>query len=351
MSTSVGNRTFLVVGASGKTGWAVARELRAAGQRVRALVRRKDSRSDALSKIGCEIAVADLQNRADMQNAIKGTHRAYWITPFDPLALDAATMFAELAKEQKLESIVGLSQWLASPNHPSLLTRHSFAIDNLFGSLDGMSYTCVNPGFFADNYLRLIGFAAQLGLLPSLTGDSRNAPPSNEDIARTAVVALLDPDRHSGKSYRPTGPELLSTSDMAAILSKVLDRRVQRFEMPFWLFLKAARMMGANPYEMSGVRHYIHDHRQGAFELNAPNDVVETLTKRRPESFETIALRYALKPEATRNASSTLRAWASFAATPFMPSFNLDRFDSENGIQIGPRPLFAMADDTWRSSH
>jgi NAD(P)H dehydrogenase (quinone) len=182
---------FLVVGATGKTGGAVVAELRAQGLTVRALVRRRDHRCDALSKSGCEITIADIRNQDQMREALRGITRVYWVTPFEPMALKAAEGFANTVIEGNVESIVGLSQWLASPNHPSLLTRHSFAIDALFSSIPGVTYTCINPGFFADNYLRLIGFAAQLGVLPSLTGDSRNAPPSNEDIARTAVAALL----------------------------------------------------------------------------------------------------------------------------------------------------------------
>jgi len=58
-------------------------------------------------------------------------------------------------------------------------------------------------------YLVTIGLAAHLGIFPWIYGDSRNAPPSNEDIARLAVAALMDPGRHAGKTYRPTGPELL----------------------------------------------------------------------------------------------------------------------------------------------
>jgi NAD(P)H dehydrogenase (quinone) len=342
---------FLVIGASGKTGAAVVADLRARDMPVRAVVRRIDYRSEALSKLGAEIAVADIRKPDQVRQIMRGVNRAYWMAPFDPLALEAAEGFAEAALQEKIESIVGLSQWLASPNHPSLLTRHSFAIDKLFGSLPGLTYTCINPGFFADNYLRLIGFAAQLGVLPSLTGNSRNAPPSNEDIARTSVAALLDPAKHNGKSYRPTGPALLSTSDMAAILSKVLGRRVMRMEMPFWLFLKAARMQGVNPYEMSGLRYYIHDHKQGAFEQNAPNHVVEELTGRPPESFETIARRYAQRSDAKRSFGSELTAWANFMRTPFMPGFNLDRVEKELGIQKPEYPRFAMKDPEWRVSH
>jgi NAD(P)H dehydrogenase (quinone) len=54
--------------------------------------------------------------------------------------------------------------------------------------------------------------AAQLGVLPAPTGAGRNAPPSNKGIARVAVGALLDPHRHDGRAYRPTGPTLTGLS-------------------------------------------------------------------------------------------------------------------------------------------
>ena len=74
------------------------------------------------------------------------------------------------------------------------------------------------------------------------SSSGKDAPPSNEDIARVVVAALLDPDKHAGKQYRPTGPALLSPSDMAEILSRVLSRKVRGINLPWWMFLKAARI-------------------------------------------------------------------------------------------------------------
>src|SRR5215475_3969429 len=74
--------------------------------------------------------------------------------------------------------------------------------------------------------------------------DSRNAPPSNEDIARVAVAALMDPARHAGKSYRPTGPELLGAEDMAKAIGRAVGRSVKFVPTPTWLFMKGARMAG-----------------------------------------------------------------------------------------------------------
>jgi NAD(P)H dehydrogenase (quinone) len=343
--------TTLVVGATGKTGGAVVLEMLRQGRQVRALVRREDERTRRLVEMGAQIAVADLFDRSAMTAALESMQYAYWCAPFDPRAYTAAEIFADAARAAKIEHIVGLSQWLASPEHPSLATRNAYATDRLFESLaPEIGYTIVNPGFFADNYLRLIGFAAQLGVLPSLTGNSRNAPPSNEDIARVAVAILADPAANAGKSYRPTGPTLLSTADMAAVLSKVLRRKVRRAEMPMWLFLKAARMQGVPAFELSGFRHYVIDHKQGAFERGAPTNVVERLTGRPPEDFGTIAQRYANLPEARRTVMSATRAWMDFMRTPMMPGYDLKRLERQFG-QLPKTPRFAMADPDWAASH
>jgi len=99
-------------------------------------------------------------------------------------------------------------------------------------AIAGAVHLNLNPGYFADNYLRLIDFASLLGVFPVLTGESRNAPPANEDIARVAAALLSDPERYAGRSYRPTGPKLLSGWDMAAIIRKELGSPVLAMELP-----------------------------------------------------------------------------------------------------------------------
>lgn len=341
--------TILVTGATGKTGAAVVAQLRDKGWPVRAVVRSRDARSERLDRLGAATVVADASDPDQLLDAMRGTARAYYLPPFDPYMIQGALAFAAAAREARLEAVVCLSQWLASPSHPALTTRQLWLADHLFSTLPGVACTIINPGFFADNYLRLIGFAAHLGILPSLTGDSRNAPPSNEDIARVAVAVLTDSTRHAGRRYRPTGPALLSTGDMAVILGQVLGRKVRRLEMPMWLFLKAARLQGVAPFEMSGFRHWVEDHKQGAFEFGALTDDVFEMTGRQPETFEVTARRYAALPEARRSAGSDLRAVADFMRTPLSPGYNLDRFDRKLGFPVPARPRLALDDERWRA--
>jgi NAD(P)H dehydrogenase (quinone) len=215
----------LVTGATGKTGTIVVAELLQAGYRVRAMVHREDERSARLRALGAELAVAEMSDVDRVFHALKDVQRAYYCPPFDPYMIQGAVAFSVAAREaSQLEQIVGLTQWLSSPSHPALMTRQLWLVDRLLSMTPGIAHTIVRPGFFADAYLLLTGFAAHLGVFPWVYGDSRNAPPSTEDIARVAVAALMDPRRHAGKSYRPTGPKLLGGADMAEAIGHAVGR-------------------------------------------------------------------------------------------------------------------------------
>ena len=342
---------ILVTGATEKTGAVVTSELLRAGYPVRAMVRREDDRSARLKTQGAEIAVADMSDAERVANALKGVRRAYYCPPYDPYMIQGAVAFAVAAKEARLEHIVGLTQWLATPAHASLMTRQSWLVDRLFSMIPGVSHTVINPGFFADSYLVLTGVAAHLGVFPWIYGNSRNAPPSNEDIARVAVAALMDPARHEGKSYRPTGPDLLGAEDMAKAIGRAVGRSVRVVPTPIWLFMKTARMGGLPIDLLSNVRYYIDDHKRGAFELGAPTTDVLDVTGRLPEDFETIARRYAALPDNRRTLGNWLRQFAQFMVAPLSPGFNFDRYDRELRRPFPSEPQLAPDSTVWRREH
>jgi NAD(P)H dehydrogenase (quinone) len=342
---------ILVTGATGKTGSVVVSELLKAGSPVRAMVRREDDRSARLKAQGAEIAIADMSDVERIAEALKDVQGAYYCPPLDPYMIQGAVAFAVAAKEARLEHIVGLTQWLSSSSHPSLMTRQHWLVDRLFSMTPGVAHTIVNPGFFADVYLVTIGLAAQLGMFPWMYGKSRNAPPSNEDIARVAVAVLMNPARHAGKSYRPTGPQLLDAEDMAKAIGRAVGRSVRVVPTPTWLFMKAARMAGMPIDVMSNVRYYIDDHKRGAFELRAPTTDVLDVTGRSPEDFETIARRYAAQPRNKQTLGNRLREFAQFMIAPLTPGFNLDRYDRELRRPFPSEPQFAPESKVWRREH
>ena len=303
---------ILVTAAAGKTGSAVTHQLLAKGYPVNALVHREDHRSKALARAGARIFVGNFVEPDDLRRAMQDVQRAYYCAPWIPEQLHGAMNFAVVAADSGLEVVVAVTQWLAQPHHPSVATRQSYLTDRVFDWMPVDTVT-INTGWFANNYMAVLGTIAQLGIFPFPLGDGRTAPVSNEDIAGVVVGTLTNPAPYIGKYYRPTGPELLDPHQLAAIFAKVLDRPVKYKPLSDRMFLKALKVMGMEHHMMAQLRHYVEEYRRGAFEAGAPNDVVLEIGGSQPEDFETITRRYvAVNPMARRSVVNKLRGLGNF---------------------------------------
>lgn len=345
----------LVTGATGRIGSAVAAQLLEKGVPTRAMVHRDDARSAWLRDLGAEVVVADMFDFQQVAAALDGVDRLYFNPPYHPHALDSAVAFAVAARRSGVQAVVALGQWLASPEHPALSTRQAWLTDKLFGLLPDTAHVAVDPGFFADNYLQLVPLAAQLGVLPVPTGTGRNAPPSNEDIARVAVGALLDPHRHDGRAYHPTGPTMLSGADIAEAVGTALGRRVRHIDIPAWMFMRAVRVrakqLGTGLFFESSLRHYLPEHALETWEVGGPTTHVRDVAGVEPEDFLTIARRYTTGPESRRTAGNLIRQIWQFMLIGLVPMHRLDRFDR---LQQHPQPVHPKLSGQsalWRSEH
>ncbi len=299
----------LVTAAAGKTGRPAVEQLLARGFPVRALVHRDDARARRLAAGGAEIMVGSLDDIADVRRALAGVRRAYFCPPLAPGALRRAAVFAAAAEEMRLEVVVGLSQWVCDPRHPAVHASEKWFGGRVLERMREVGVVTVSPGFFADNYMAVLESVVHFGVLAMPLGAGRNAPPSNEDIARVIVAVLVDPDRHVGRTYRPTGPELLGPEEIAERFGRALGRRVVYRDAPPRLFLKAARALGYGDYVISQLHWFLQDYRRDAFGRGAPTAVVEEVGGAAPEPFESIVRGYLSRsPYARRSPGSTLRS-------------------------------------------
>jgi uncharacterized protein YbjT (DUF2867 family) len=344
-----------VTTATGKIGGAVAAQLLEKGVPTRALVHREDARSARLRALGAEVVVADMFDIQQVAAALDGVDRLFFNPPYHPHALDSAVAFAVAARRSGVEAVVALGQWLASPEHPSLMTRQQWLIDKLFELLPDTAHVAVDPGFFADNYMNLMPMAAQLGVLPMPTGAGRNAPPSNEDIARVAVGALLDPHRHNGRAYRPTGPRLLTGAEIADAMGEALGRRVRHIDIPPRMFMKALRAdekrLGFDVFTQSGLRHYLPETALGTWEVGGPTTHVRDVAGVEPEDFLTIARRYVNGPDTRRTAGNFIREVWNFMLVGLTPMHRLDGFDRLQQHPQPAHPRFSSQSAIWRHEH
>lgn len=355
MSTSP---KILVTSAAGKTGRHVTKQLLQLGFPVRAFVRRRDARSDALVRAGAELFEGDQYSLTDMRRAMMGTRRAYQCAPTAPNGLHFNAVFTAAAHEASLEHVVTLGQWLTTADHPSLFTREVYISDLLIRMSPKFTVTSVNPGWFADNYLMVLDMAAHLGLFTMPLGPGHvktNAPPSNEDIASVAVAALSDPKAHAGKQYRPTGPELMSPDDIAAAMGRALGRKVRYMNISERMMTKALRALPPSNYSEAAVSQlaiYADEYRRGAFAVNAPTDDVEEVGGRTAESFESIVRRVvATRPDLRPNFLRRMGAAMNFMKILLTPALNVQKIQVDRDFVRISDPKFSQDAAEWLKTH
>jgi len=341
---------ILVTSAAGHTGAAAVHELLAQGFPVRAFVRQEDTRSNRLRQAGAEIFAGNLFDMGDLRRAMVDVQRAYHVPPFAPNLLHGTMLFALAAEEAHLETLALMSGWNPHPSHPALLTREHWIANNVVRWMPTVDVTHINPGIFSFLYLLGLPAVKHLGMLALPFGDGRNAPPSSEDIGAVAAAVLANPALHIGKTYRPSGPELLSGHDVAAILTRVVGRKVRYRDVPTNIFVKAALALGISSFEVSQIRQFAEDMRHGAFAVGAPTTHVQDLVGRPAEDFETIARRYIANPALIGPGISTgsrLGAIAGLAKMMLTRLPNFDRWEADRGHPMLSSPSFATDSPEW----
>jgi len=332
---------ILVTAANGNTGFPVAKELLNLGFAVRAIVRNPKSKTAVeLKSLGAEIFIGDLNDVRDIKNALKGVQRAYFCSPFGRNTLAQQVAFVSAAEEAELEHVVYMSQWLAMPEHPALNTREQWLGDQMVKLHKNVKYTLVNPGLFEFMNYFTVETIAQLGLMPTIVKNAANsinvglnASPSENDQGRVIAHILKDPVKHTGKTYRITGPKLLSPKEMADIFGKILKRKVKIMEISDNMLLKSGISLGLSKFYVSHFLYYMQELDKGGFAVNGVTNVVKDITGSDPEDFETMARRrLATLPEAKKSFSNKLKAIRNFIGMLFTSVPNIEKFELEQEI-------------------
>lgn len=220
----------LVVGASGKTGRAVAAALLARGVPVRAAVRA--GREDAAPP-GTDPVAVDLETGLGLAAALTGVRAAYHLAPnVHPDEVGMAARLADAAASAGLSRLVFHSVLhpddARMPHH-----RRKAEAEGLLRGVLGERVTVLRPAAYHQNLLD----QALAGMVT--VPYSPDAPFTNVDLGDVAEVAasvLLDPVA-AHQVHDLAGPEVLTTRAMAEQAAAVLGRAVEVHEITIdaWL--------------------------------------------------------------------------------------------------------------------
>ena len=228
---------FAVTGMTGQVGSAVARTLLAQGKEIRAVVRNAD-KAGQWKALGCDIAVADMNDSAAMTEAFADVDGVFILLPptFDPspgfveasrtvAAIRTALVHARPARTVCLSTIG------ADADQPNLLNQLRMLEQALAGL--PMPIAFLRAAWFIENAAWDVAAARETGVMPSFLQPLDKPVPmvATADVGRVAAE-LLQQDWQGQRVVNLEGPRRITPNDIAASFAGLLGRPVKAEIVP-----------------------------------------------------------------------------------------------------------------------
>ena len=227
---------ILIVGGTGVLGREAARQLLAAGHKVRAMTRAPDKAED-LKQLGAEVVQGDLINPASLARACLGAdavlaaaHALMGTGRYSSEAVDDVGHRALLdaAKAAGVKQFVYTSARGVLPEHPVDFFRTKAKIEQHVKA-SGLNYTILRPSAFMEWHVHnLLGKSILESGKATVFGSGNN--PTNFiaacDVARLAVIALTDHGT-TGKTLEIGGPSNVTKRQLAEMYATFSGRPVK----------------------------------------------------------------------------------------------------------------------------
>jgi uncharacterized protein YbjT (DUF2867 family) len=216
---------YAVVGATGNTGRAVVKELESLGEKPISIVRNADKARQVLGS-SAKLALAELDDRAAMRNALAGAKRVFLVTGHNPSSAAQQINVIEAAKAAGAEFIVKVSggRAVTGPNVESINGRaHHQIEEHLKGC--GLQWCILSPGLFMQNMLAQAANIKQGKIAQPWPKDLAVALIDVRDTAALGARVLRDPSKHAGKVYAFTGAAT-TYGELADAISEALGKPI-----------------------------------------------------------------------------------------------------------------------------
>jgi uncharacterized protein YbjT (DUF2867 family) len=214
----------LVIGATGKVGGEVVKELLGRGADVRALTRKQPKPGTFPGAV--EIALGDLNGPVSIAEAIKGVDKLFLLIGGENVSVEliqALTAYG-LSKKAGLKHVTYVSVFKADQFLEVPHFANKYAVEEAI-RVGGMPYTILRPAYFLQNERRLKPELTGVGVYPIPAGNRGLAVVDVRDLAEAAAISLTE-EGHNGKTYDLVSSEMLTGPDATATWSKLLGKEI-----------------------------------------------------------------------------------------------------------------------------
>jgi uncharacterized protein YbjT (DUF2867 family) len=218
---------MILITTAGKVGSEAARLLGERRVPVRVLVRNPE-KAVVLAQAGVEVFKGDLEAPASVDAAMQGVSTVVLVSPAVPaqeLNVIDCGVRAGAGHVVKITSKASMDSPIARRRGQAEIEKGLIA--------SGLGYTLLRNNAYMQNFLMMAPAIAKTNSFGTSTGDGRIGHVDARDVAAVAAEIAASPATHAGKTYWPTGPEVLSCPDVAAVLSRVLGRQITFHPLTF----------------------------------------------------------------------------------------------------------------------
>lgn len=222
---------ILVIGASGRIGSRLVKELDALGDHVAVRVASSSDRSvEKWKSEGRDAVRLDLNDPATLAPALDGADRVFLLTPYTADMLVQSKHVVDAAKDAGVKHIVHLGVFTSRRDPIPHFIWHDFIETYIEAS--GIAWTHLHPNVIAESYLVQNPPITETGSFSVMCGDAVQGWIFADDIAAVAAKVLADgPGVHAGQDYWMS-TELLTGPQAAEIISSETGTTVTCNAMP-----------------------------------------------------------------------------------------------------------------------
>ena len=209
---------ILVTGATGNVGSEAVQLLADRGEPVRALVRRPDRAPGG----AVDVAIGDFESPHTLDEAMRGITTVVLVSPAVPaqeVAVIDSAIRAGVGHILKISSKASEDSLVERQRGQARIEAHLTS--------SGVGYTLLRPNAYMQNLLALGPMIKATNGFVMSAGDGMVGMTDARDVAAVAAAVAVAPAEHAGRTYWPTGPELLSYDDVATTLTGLLGNPVQ----------------------------------------------------------------------------------------------------------------------------
>ncbi len=273
---------ILITGSSGKTGQALVNRLKLSGEPVRAVVHNPDQVAQLIAAGAREALVCDLLAADELERACHGVRAVYHICPnMHPQEVQIGRNILAAAMQAGVERIVYHSvfhpQTEAMPHHWSKLRVEEL----IFTSR--LQFTILQPCVYMQNVLGYWKKVTTQGLYSvPYSNETRLSMVDLDDIAEIAAKVLVEPG-HFGATYELCGPQALTQTQVAEVLSQELGFPVMTQPLSLSEWEKGARASGMSDFSRETLMKMFTYYEN--YGLTGSSAVLAWLLSRQPATF------------------------------------------------------------------